>query len=197
LGIVALIPVKSLEHGKSRLASSLDLEHRIQLTEETLRRLLHVLRSERRISRIVVVTADARVTQWLSGRGVEVVSESGMGLNAALSEARTAIGDCEALLVLPADVAAVSSHDVAGLLRLAQSMTGPGIVLAPDRHGLGTNALLLQPPDVIDFAFGADSRRLHHAAAHGAGAAVQEFVSESLALDLDLPEDVELYLGQW
>lgn len=197
MGIVALIPVKSLDHGKSRLAESLDLAHRIQLTEETLRRLLHVLRGERRITRIVVVTSDARVVAWLSGRGADVVIESGSGLNEALTEARADIGACEALLVLPADVAAVSPHDVAGLLDAAQSMHGDCVVIAPDRHGHGTNALLLRPPGVIDFAFGANSRQLHTDAARRVEAHVREFFSDSLALDLDLPEDVELYSRQW
>jgi 2-phospho-L-lactate guanylyltransferase len=195
--IVALIPVKSLEHGKSRLAQSLDLSHRIQLTEETLRRLMHVLHAEPRVERIVVVTRDANVIEWLHGRSVEVVEEHGHGLNAALTEARTAIGRCKALLVLPADVAAISSHDIAALIDIADAAPKPCIVLTPDRHSHGTNALLLHPPDAIEFAFGADSLRMHTLAAENAAVHVQLYRSESLGLDLDLPEDYELYSRQW
>lgn len=195
--IVALIPVKSLEHVKSRLSETLDLAHRIQLIEETLRRLVHVLRAESRVDRIVVVTRDADVTEWMHSRAVEVVSESGHGLNAALAEARAAITPCEALLILPADVAAVSSHDVAALIDAAETAGRPAVVIAPDRHEHGTNALLLRPPGAIDFSFGPDSCRLHIAAAERSGAHVCVYRSESLGLDLDLPEDYELYSRQW
>jgi 2-phospho-L-lactate guanylyltransferase len=197
LRIVALIPVKSLEHVKSRLSETLDLAHRIQLIEETLRRLVHVLRAEPRVERIVVVTRDASVTEWMHSRAIDVVSESGRGLNAALAEARDAITPCEALLILPADVAAVSAHDVAALIDAAETAACPAVVIAPDRHEHGTNALLLRPPGAIDFSFGPDSCRLHIAAAEHSGAQVCVYRSESLGLDLDLPEDYELYSKQW
>lgn len=197
MGIVALIPVKALEHGKSRLSATLDLADRIQLTEETLRRLIHLLRGEQRVSRIVVVTRDAGVEAWLAGRSVEVFIESGSGLNEALTEVRASLASCDGLLVLPADLAAASAHDVAALIDAAEFVDGACVVLAPDRHGSGTNALLLRPPLVIDFAFGSDSRRRHREAAARRGAHYREFQSDSLGLDLDLPEDYELYSRQW
>lgn len=195
--IVALIPVKSLEHVKSRLSETLDLAHRIQLIEETLRRLVHVLRAEPRVERIVVVTRDASVAEWMHSRAIDVVSEQGHGLNLALMEARAAITPCAALLILPADVAAVSSHDVAALIDAAETAAYPAVVIAPDRHGHGTNALLLHPPSAIDFLFGPDSFHLHIAAAEQSGAQVCIYRSESLGLDLDLPEDYDLYSQQW
>ena len=65
------------------------------------------------------------------------------------------------------------------------------MVVVPDRHGRGTNALLLSPPDAIKFAFGNDSRAAHQAAARAAGALSLE-VDGPLSLDLDLPEDLTL-----
>ena len=61
----------------------------------------------------------------------------------------------------------------------------------PDRHGRGTNALLLSPPDVIDFCFGGDSKAAHLAAARAAGARV-EVLDGPLTLDIDTPEDLLL-----
>ena len=65
------------------------------------------------------------------------------------------------------------------------------MVLAPDRHGRGTNALLLDPPDVIDPAFGGDSRAGHAWLASSADAAFVE-VPDVLGLDLDTPDDLLL-----
>ena len=199
LRVVALIPVKSLEFGKARLADALDLEQRIQLTEETLRRLIHVLSAEPRVTRIAVVTSDAHVIAWLAGRPVEHLTESGHGLNDALREARTQLSTCDALLVLPADLAAITLHDVAAIIDAAECTCASNrcIVIAPDRHDHGTNALLLRPPDVIDFAFGTDSAHLHAAAAAQQNAHVHFYRSDSIGLDLDLPEDYDLYTRQW
>ncbi len=67
----------------------------------------------------------------------------------------------------------------------------PSVVLAPDRHGRGTNALLLDPPDVIDPAFGGDSRAGHAWLASSADAAFVE-VPDVLGLDVDTPDDLLL-----
>jgi 2-phospho-L-lactate guanylyltransferase len=67
----------------------------------------------------------------------------------------------------------------------------PSVVLAPDRHGRGTNALLLDPPDVIDPAFGGDSRAGHAWLASSAEAAFVE-VPDVLGLDVDTPDDLLL-----
>ena len=72
-----------------------------------------------------------------------------------------------------------------------ESALGPTVVLVPDRHGTGTNALVLRPPDVIDFAFGPNSREAHRRAAAAAGAAYLE-VTGPLAIDIDTPADLVL-----
>jgi 2-phospho-L-lactate guanylyltransferase len=65
------------------------------------------------------------------------------------------------------------------------------VALVSDRHGRGTNVLLVSPPDAIPFAFGPDSHAAHLAAAETLGAVVVE-IGSPLALDLDLPEDLIL-----
>ena len=49
----------------------------------------------------------------------------------------------------------------------------PGVTIVPDRHGTGTNALLLAPPDAIDPSFGPGSFARHRLAAEAAGADVR------------------------
>ena len=77
------------------------------------------------------------------------------------------------------------------LLAAGDAAGTPSVVLAPDRHGRGTNALLLDPPDVIDPAFGGDSRAGHAWLASSADAAFVE-VPGVLALDVDTPDDLLL-----
>jgi 2-phospho-L-lactate guanylyltransferase len=112
------------------------------------------------------------------------------GLNPALQEARDAIA-ADRLLIIPADLPAVTAAALAQVLAAGDRAGRPSVVLAPDRHGRGTNALLLDPPDVIDPAFGGDSRAGHAWLASSADAAFDE-VPDVLALDVDTPDDLLL-----
>jgi 2-phospho-L-lactate guanylyltransferase len=77
-------------------------------------------------------------------------------------------------------------------LTAVASDDGPPVVaIVGDRHGRGTNALLLAPPDVIDVHFGGDSRDAHTAAAGAAGARLVE-LDGPLTEDLDTPDDLLL-----
>ncbi len=60
----------------------------------------------------------------------------------------------------------------------------------PDRHGTGTNALLLTPPEAITPAFGKDSCNRHGALADEAGVGWTIERVPSLMLDVDTPEDL-------
>ena len=94
-------------------------------------------------------------------------------------------GDCPALD--PSEVSALLAHDA-------------GVVIVPDRHGEGTNALLLAPPDVMEPAFGEGSFARHSARARAAGADLQVAEVRSLGLDIDTPDDLAALrraLGAW
>jgi 2-phospho-L-lactate guanylyltransferase len=69
-------------------------------------------------------------------------------------------------------------------------MSGPDVVIVPDRHGTGTNALLLTPPDAIGPSFGPGSRERHEQAAQAAGAHWRVVEPRSLVLDVDTAEDL-------
>ena len=60
----------------------------------------------------------------------------------------------------------------------------------PDRHGTGTNALVLSPPDAIEPSFGPDSLERHVAAAEAAGVPHRVEEVPGLALDVDTPDDL-------
>jgi 2-phospho-L-lactate guanylyltransferase len=131
---------------------------------------------------VLVLAADA---------GARPLRQVGSGLNAALAQARSdaVARSATALLVLPSDLPLVSAEALGAFSAIASAAGSPTVALAADRHGRGTNALLLVPPEAIDFAFGGDSRSAHAALASAAGARYLE-VEGPLALDLDTPEDL-------
>jgi 2-phospho-L-lactate guanylyltransferase len=94
------------------------------------------------------------------------------------------------VLVLPADLPLISRDDIVELLRRA--VDPPVVVIAPDRHGKGTNALLISPPGLIEYDFGENSFQRHSERAKQAGARLEVVELPSLGLDLDVPEDFEL-----
>jgi 2-phospho-L-lactate guanylyltransferase len=189
--MIALVPVKALSRAKSRLANTLDPAARARLMHDTLRRTLQALQQVKTIHEVVVITRDDEVSRWAAEWGARVLREHGEGLNESLREARAAFLDADALLVTPADLGWPAVEDIEAMVALAEEC--PSVIIAPDRHERGTNALLLRPPDVIDFCFGTDSAAQHAARAGEKGVTAQWYRSSSLSLDVDDPEDLALY----
>jgi 2-phospho-L-lactate/phosphoenolpyruvate guanylyltransferase len=191
--IVAVIPVGELERAKSRLGEVLDAEERRDLVIGMLERTLAATSASPRIAETLVVTPDGEVAAIARSAGARVIRQSDRGLNHGLDEARAAAVDegATVLLVLPADLPGVSPEAVNALIATLDDAKPPLVAIVPDRHGRGTNSLLLAPPDVIDFAFGGDSRVAHHHAAEAASTRLVE-LEGPLSLDIDTPEDLLL-----
>jgi 2-phospho-L-lactate/phosphoenolpyruvate guanylyltransferase len=84
----------------------------------------------------------------------------------------------------------VTRDDILTLIQRAGEP--PVVVIAPDRHGNGTNALLLSPAGLIEYDFGENSFQRHCQRAKDVGARLEIVDLPTLGLDLDLPEDLEL-----
>lgn len=186
-----LIPVRSFEGAKSRLGAVLDAEERRDLVERLLRRTVSAALATPGVTDVLVVSPDPEVLAIAGAAGAGVLLQRSRGLNPAIQEARAAVG-AGRLLVLPADLPTVTPGDIAQILAAGDAAGAPSVILAPDRHGRGTNALLLAPPDVIDPAFGGDSRAVHAWLASSADAAYAE-IPGILALDLDTPDDLLVF----
>jgi 2-phospho-L-lactate guanylyltransferase len=186
-----VIPVGDLEGAKSRLGAVLDAEERRDLVTNLLRRVVAAALATPGVAEVLVVAPDDEVLAVAAEAGARPVRQRSRGLNPALHEARTAIGAGRRMLVIPADLPAVTSRDLLPVLAAGDTAGAPSVVVAPDRHGRGTNALLLDPPDVIDPAFGGDSRAGHAWLASSADARFVE-VPGVLELDVDTPEDLLL-----
>ena len=93
----------------------------------------------------------------------------------------------ECVALLPGDCPLL---DPAELDAALERMRTGWVTVVPDRHGTGTNALVLSPPDAIRPGFGPDSCGRHVEAAKAAGVPFGVENLASLALDLDTPADI-------
>jgi len=189
----AIVPIRGLESAKTRLGERLDAEERLELVTDLLTRTLVATRDASRISGTVVVTMDPAAAGLARDHRAIGLVERAPGLNAAIVAARSVAvaRGATALVVVPADLPAITPLAVDGLVEA--SLAGRGgtgvIVIVPDRHGSGTNALLVSPPGLIEPAFGPDSLALHRAAGVAAGATIVE-LDGPLTLDLDTTADL-------
>ena len=184
-----IIPVRSLADGKRRLETVLSDKVRQALIHELFE---HVLKTACDVSAprsICVATADDALAAIACSRGCAVSRDDGDDLNAALAEAARMMTSqgADAVLVLHADLPCLRPDDIRAMM---EARRGRSVIAAADKHGAGTNAVLLSPPDVIAFAFGTDSLRAFQRRAESAGAYFAELRRPGLAFDLDTPDDL-------
>jgi 2-phospho-L-lactate/phosphoenolpyruvate guanylyltransferase len=180
--------VKSFDAAKQRLADTLGTGSRKALAQAMFTDVLSTLRHVPGLDAIVVVTADSAAEAAASGERVTVLHDSAQAgqSEAALIGVRHALGTgYDRVLLVPGDTPLLQPAEVAALLAGSS-----GLVIVPDRHGSGTNALLLRPPDAIEPSFGPDSLARHVAAAEAAGVPHRTEEVPGLALDVDTPEDL-------
>src|SRR5439155_23699018 len=192
--VVAIVPVGSLEGAKSRLGETLDAEERRDLVTRLLLRTLDATARTPGIDETIVVTPDDEVRALASTAGARPIRQRSQGLNRGLREAReeAIAGAATAVLIIPIDLPLVSPAALSEVLAPLEDPRRPLVVIAPDRPGRGPNALLVAPPDALQFGFGGDSRAAHADCAREVGARLVELVDGPLALDLDTPADLLL-----
>jgi 2-phospho-L-lactate guanylyltransferase len=190
LNATAVLPVKRFAAAKQRLAPGMGATHRAELAAAMLVDVLDAIGETRSIERTVVVTSEPRAVELATAAGTELVADpdegghSGAAL-AGIARARELRAGC--VVLLPIDCPLLAPRE---LERLLTGMPERYVGVVPDRHGTGTNALALAPPDAIEPSFGEGSCARHVAAAREAGIPYGVEELPSLALDLDTPADV-------
>ncbi|MDX6698676.1 MAG: 2-phospho-L-lactate/phosphoenolpyruvate guanylyltransferase [Solirubrobacteraceae bacterium] len=188
---IAILPVKRFGAAKQRLTDGLAPAAREVLAEAMVRDVLDALRGVRGLDGIVVVTNEPRAAEPAREAGAEVVadpSETGQSPAARVGIAHGVESGAGRVLLVPGDCPALDAREVEALL--SPPADGPTVTIVPDRHGTGTNALLLTPPHVIDPAFGEGSFARHTAAARDAEAHLTVERPASLLLDVDTAGDL-------
>jgi 2-phospho-L-lactate/phosphoenolpyruvate guanylyltransferase len=187
----AILPVKTFANAKQRLDDGLDAASRSVIAEAMYSDVLVALRRAKSVHEILVITADDHAAQIAGGYGASVLIDHERGHNAAAAVGVLAACRAKAdrALLVPGDCPLLDPVEVDALIGRDPA---PAVMIVPDRHGTGTNALLLTPPDSLEPSFGPDSCARHQANADRDGTAAEVVDVPSLALDIDTPDDLEL-----
>jgi 2-phospho-L-lactate guanylyltransferase len=186
----AVLPVKRLDAAKQRLAAGLDEERRRALATAMVADVLEAIGKARGIERLIVVSGDPVAQELASEAGAEIVpdpEDAGHVQAAQAGIARAEVEGAGRVVLLAGDCPLLDPRE---LDRLLTGVPARYVGIVPDRHGRGTNALLLSPPDAIVPAFGEGSRSRHVEAAREAGIPFGIEELPSIELDLDTPADV-------
>jgi 2-phospho-L-lactate/phosphoenolpyruvate guanylyltransferase len=186
----AVLPVKSFGRAKQRLGAAVGQPDRGELAAAMLGDVLAALRLVDGLDDLIVVTAEPRAAAAARAAGAFVVDDpveagqsdaAARGVRAALSR------DAERALLVPGDCPALDPGEVGALLA---GFADAGLVIVPDRHGTGTNALLIAPPLAVEPSFGPGSFARHASLGAAAGVVVRVAQAPSLELDVDTPGDL-------
>jgi 2-phospho-L-lactate guanylyltransferase len=186
----AVVPVKRFAVAKSRLAPGVEETRKPELVAAMVADVLEAISEARLVDRTIVVSQEPRAAELAAAAGAELLadfddaSHSAAAL-AGIAAAEAAGAGCVALL--PGDCPLLDPRE---LDKMLTGVPDPYVAVIPDRHGAGTNALVLAPPGAIDPAFGEGSRARHVAAARAAGIPYGVEELPSLGLDLDTPADI-------
>jgi 2-phospho-L-lactate/phosphoenolpyruvate guanylyltransferase len=187
---LAILPVKRFELAKTRLHEQLAPAQRRALAAAMVADVLDTLVETPGLD-AVVVTNEPAVASLASARGATVLedgAESGQSDAALVGVAHALEQSYARALLVPGDCPALARADLRTLLDRASAP--PAVTIVADRHGSGTNALLLTPPDAIEPGFGPASFERHRRRASAAGASWHVESPAGLALDVDTPEDL-------
>ncbi len=190
MSTLAILPIKSFSEAKQRLAEELTPGPRRALAEAMFSDVLIALRRASSIAQILVVSGDHGAQRIAGGHGALVVEDETLGHSEAalLGIAQALESGAERVLLVPGDCPLLDPKQIDQLV--ARPIAQGSALIVPDRHGTGTNALLLTPPEALKPSFGPDSRARHVAHAQAEGCTPEVVEVPSLALDVDTPDDL-------
>lgn len=189
-----VIPVKSLESGKTRLADVLSGQQRKELIQTLLKRIIKATGRSKFIDHCLVVSNDLEILKIARKNKTEVLLETEpIDLNRAIASAIDYIKEhsYNKLLIIHSDLPLISTTDIDKLIISCEDP--PCMVIASDRYNCGTNAIVLEPINDFKFQFGQNSFQKHVEQAKKNGYTVVIYNHINTALDLDLPEDLVFY----
>ena len=187
----AVLPVKRFAAAKARLGDDLSAGTRRALAESMVTDVLMALRRTKAIDEVLIVTSEPTAEAIGHSYGAVVIAddaEEGQSAAALIGIEHALEQGAGRVVLVPGDCPALDPAELAELLE--RPVLGRSVTIVPDRHGLGTNALVLVPPDVIEPAFGEGSRERHEQAAAAAGVPCSVESVQTLLIDVDTGEDL-------
>jgi 2-phospho-L-lactate guanylyltransferase len=194
----AILPVKRFANAKQRLGASVADPLRRDLAEAMVTDVLSALEQTALIEQTIVVTREPAIIDVARELGAVVVEdrlEQGQSAAVSLGVEQAQTTGVERVLCIPGDCPALDPAELEALLASTEEASRgdaeePTVVIVPDRHGTGTNGLLMNPPGAISPSFGPDSCARHQTLARAAGVRWRLEQPRSLLLDIDTGADL-------
>lgn len=193
--IWAVVPVKEIDGAKHRLSAMLTPAQRQALAAAMLRDVLRALVAVPELGGILVVTLDAHATELCRTLGILVVTDGARDGHTGAVEAGGRVllaAGRDGMLTVPGDIPRIRAEEVSALI--AAHRLGPSFTIVPAHDELGSNAVLLSPPDVVKLRFGEDSYFPHLDAARNAGIEPVVVRLPGIGMDIDHPADLTMFV---
>jgi 2-phospho-L-lactate guanylyltransferase len=186
----AILPVKRFDSAKQRLAEALGAGCRAALAAAMFSDVIGALEHTSTVDTIIVVSGDRQVRDVVAGRDVVLIEDSaekGQSHAARAGLARASALGCDRAALVPSDCPLLQPAELDGIVAAS---AGAEVVIVPDRHGTGTNALVIDPAGSFEPQFGPDSLRRHTEQAERRGLSYSVERPHSLTLDIDTGDDL-------
>jgi 2-phospho-L-lactate guanylyltransferase len=187
----AVIPVKETANAKQRLAPALSQPLRQALALAMLEDVLEAVAAVEGLGGTILVTADVPAIALAGRYGAETIADGAHAghTGAVTAGARHLIAQHRStMLTLPGDLPLVTATEIEQLI--AAHGPAPAFTIAPAHDELGSNAILMSPPDAVPLRFGENSFFPHLAAARAGGIEPCVLHLPGLAFDIDNPQDL-------
>ena len=186
----ALLAVRPPAEAKTRLADALTPAQREALAWNMARHVLGCMTAVLPPERCIVVSRSSDMREYATAAGAVALREVGADQNAALTQgAHHAVEhSADRVLTLSSDLPMLQVDDVRAML--ASSHASNSVIIAPDRHGTGTNGMCMQPPLILPYLHGRDSLDRHRRKAAELGVPVEIIERPGLAHDIDVCDDL-------
>ena len=194
-----LIPMRSLNQGKTRLSNLLSPDKRGKLIKLLFTQLLKKLKTLKDqfpliFSDVLVITPCEEVEKLSKDYNVLVLKEQNLnGLNSAVNKGVcwSSKNHCDSSLILPGDIIDPETQDIKKILEMGKKSRN-SMVICPSTD-FGANALFLSLPTRLDFKFGPNSFFEHQKEAKKIS--IRSIIApvDSLKDDLDTGKDLEKF----
>jgi 2-phospho-L-lactate guanylyltransferase len=187
----AILPVKRFETAKQRLGETLGSGSRAALAAAMFSDVVGALERSRMLQAIIVVSGEPAVADIVAGHEVILIddtAEKGQSHAARDGLARAASLGLDRAALVPSDCPLLEPDELEELF--VRAAGGADVVIVPDRHGTGTNALVVDPSGPFEPQFGPGSCRRHVEQAEMRKLSYVIERPPSLTIDVDTGDDL-------
>jgi 2-phospho-L-lactate guanylyltransferase len=193
--IWAVIPVKEFDGAKHRLSGLLSPQERRLLAETMLADMLDAVAESRLLAGVLIVTLDPRATALGQKIGARIVTRGARdGHTGSVNAGRRVLADegRGGMITMPGDIPATRAEEIDAVL--SAHLAAPSFTISPAHDDLGSNAVVCSPPELVPLRFGDNSYFPHLDAARLQGIEPTVVRQPGIAMDIDHPVDLALFL---